>query len=146
MDCPAYRHSSVARVFMIDLNRFKDRLGVSVVGSQPAAAAEIQTPRQPAACPGSRSAPDGHAAFLQPVPHRSARPAAGPVVATPAISVGGVLHAPAELIQAVERGNVPEGQRGHYDLNDSMIDWTSAREANRWHRRYLRMIRHRLAS
>jgi hypothetical protein len=51
-----------------------------------------------------------------------------------------------ELIQAVETGNVPAGQLGHYDLNDSMIDWTSAREANRWHRRYLRMLRHRLAS
>ena len=51
-----------------------------------------------------------------------------------------------ELIEAVERGDVPNGQRGHYDLNDSMIDWTQARAANRWHRRYLRMIRHRLAS
>ena len=51
-----------------------------------------------------------------------------------------------QLIHAVETGDVPEGQRGHYDLNDSMIDWTSAREANRWHRRYMRMIRQRLAN
>jgi hypothetical protein len=51
-----------------------------------------------------------------------------------------------ELIRAVETGAVPEGQRGHYDLNDSIIDWTSARTANQWHRRYMRMIRDRLTS
>jgi hypothetical protein len=51
-----------------------------------------------------------------------------------------------EFIRAVETGNVPEAQRGHYDLNDSMIDWSSARVANQWHRRYMRMLRDRLAS
>jgi hypothetical protein len=50
-----------------------------------------------------------------------------------------------ELISTVEIGNVPEGQRGHYDLNDSMIDWSQARAASHWHRRYLKMIRQRLA-
>jgi len=51
-----------------------------------------------------------------------------------------------EFIRAVETGSVPEGQRGHYDLNDSIIDWTSARVANQWHRRYMRMIRDRLVA
>jgi len=51
-----------------------------------------------------------------------------------------------EFIRTVESGDVPEGQRGHYDLNDSMIDWTEARAANRWHRRYWRMIRQRVDS
>ena len=46
-----------------------------------------------------------------------------------------------EIIRAVETGGVPEGQRGHYDLNDSIIDWTSARAALQRHRRYMRMIR-----
>lgn len=32
-----------------------------------------------------------------------------------------------ELIDAVERGNIPDGQLGDYDINDSMIDWSSAR-------------------
>ena len=49
-----------------------------------------------------------------------------------------------ELIRAVEQGDVPQQQRGHYDLNDSMIDWTQARAANRPYRRYLRMLQHRL--
>ena len=51
-----------------------------------------------------------------------------------------------EFIRTVETGAVPEGQRGHYDLNDSIIDWTSARTANQRHRRYMRMIRDRLTS
>lgn len=33
-----------------------------------------------------------------------------------------------ESIDAVERGDVPEGQLGDYDMNDSMIDWSSARK------------------
>jgi len=49
-----------------------------------------------------------------------------------------------EFIRAVETGLIPDGQRGHYDLNNSMIDWTSARAANQRHRRYMRMIRDRL--
>jgi hypothetical protein len=51
-----------------------------------------------------------------------------------------------ECIRTVETGAVPEGQRGHYDLNDSIIDWTSARTANQRHRRYMSMIRDRLTS
>jgi hypothetical protein len=48
------------------------------------------------------------------------------------------------IIQAVESGAVPENQTGDYDLNDSMVDWSSAREAlrrNRWWRRYLSGVR-----
>jgi hypothetical protein len=49
-----------------------------------------------------------------------------------------------EFVRAVESGDVPEGQRGHYDLNDSMIDWSQARAANTWRHRYMRMLRQRL--
>lgn len=45
------------------------------------------------------------------------------------------------LIGRIERGDVPEAQRGDYDLNDSMIDWTSGRGAlrrNTWWRRLSR--------
>jgi hypothetical protein len=31
------------------------------------------------------------------------------------------------LIEAVEAGTVPDAQRGDHDINDSMVDWTSAR-------------------
>lgn len=32
-----------------------------------------------------------------------------------------------DLIRRIEAGDVPEGQRGDYDLNDSMVDWSGAR-------------------
>lgn len=38
-----------------------------------------------------------------------------------------------ELIAQVEVGDVPEGQRGMHDMDDSMIDWSAAR-APRWRR------------
>jgi hypothetical protein len=31
------------------------------------------------------------------------------------------------LIERIEASEVPETQRGDYDLNDSMLDWSSAR-------------------
>ncbi len=49
-----------------------------------------------------------------------------------------------EIVRMVELGNVPDGQRGHYDLNDSIINWTDQRAAARWHRRYYRLLRDRL--
>jgi hypothetical protein len=36
-----------------------------------------------------------------------------------------------ELVARVEAGDVPDAQRGDHDLNDSMIDWTAARRAQR---------------
>jgi hypothetical protein len=38
------------------------------------------------------------------------------------------------LIERIERGDVPDGQRGDYDLNDSMFDWSGARR-RAWLRR-----------
>ena len=32
------------------------------------------------------------------------------------------------LIQKIEQDEVPDGQRGHYDINDSMVDWSSVRK------------------
>jgi hypothetical protein len=32
-----------------------------------------------------------------------------------------------DLIQQIECGDIPEGQRGHHDMNDSMVDWSSVR-------------------
>ncbi|WP_197424799.1 capsular biosynthesis protein [Bordetella sp. N] len=49
-----------------------------------------------------------------------------------------------ELIAAVESGQVPAAQRGHYDVHDSMIDWSQQRAATRRHKRWLRMLKDRL--
>ncbi len=42
------------------------------------------------------------------------------------------------LIQQIEKGDVPEAQRGCHDMNDSMVDWSSARKPL-WKRAMKRM-------
>ena len=51
-----------------------------------------------------------------------------------------------ELIHKIETGNVPEAQRGVHDINDSLVDWTTARTAlrqNRWWKRLRKRVQHR---
>jgi hypothetical protein len=49
-----------------------------------------------------------------------------------------------ELISRVEVGDVPDGQRGDFELNDTMIDWSSARadirQAPAWKRAARRVV------
>jgi len=43
-----------------------------------------------------------------------------------------------EIIHKIETGNIPEAQRGDCDINESLVDWTSAKTAlkqNRWWKR-----------
>jgi hypothetical protein len=51
-----------------------------------------------------------------------------------------------ELIRRIESGDVPEAQRGDYDVNDSMIDWNDVRAAIKrqrpaWKRALRRAVR-----
>ncbi|HEY0947723.1 MAG TPA: hypothetical protein VGD81_20740 [Opitutaceae bacterium] len=44
-----------------------------------------------------------------------------------------------ELVRRIETDDLPPAQRGDYDLNDSLVDWSDARAAlatNRWWKRY----------
>ncbi|WP_424812488.1 hypothetical protein [Roseococcus sp. YIM B11640] len=50
------------------------------------------------------------------------------------------------LVAAVESGQVPDDQRGHYDVRDSMIDWSAERARTRRHRRLWRMLAERLGA
>src|SRR5690606_28406386 len=49
-------------------------------------------------------------------------------------------HTLPELIDRIERDDVPDRQRGHYDINDSMIDWSEPRRRNTKMRRWLRHL------
>ncbi len=51
-----------------------------------------------------------------------------------------------DLISKVETGDIPEAQRGDYDLNDSMLDWSEQRAANRRGRRLWRLFKERLGA
>lgn len=45
------------------------------------------------------------------------------------------------LVAQVEAGDMPEAQLGDYDVNDSLIDWTTARAAARGQRWWMRFAR-----
>jgi hypothetical protein len=49
------------------------------------------------------------------------------------------------LIQNIEHGEVPDGQLGDYDMNDSMVDWSSVRRSA-WRRKlgHLQLIYRRM--
>ncbi|MCI2238421.1 hypothetical protein MO973_17710 [Paenibacillus sp. TRM 82003] len=54
-----------------------------------------------------------------------------------------------EVVRRVEAGEVPPGQLGDYDVNDSFVDWSSAREALRrqtWQRRLARRAGERVSA
>ncbi|RKP53594.1 glycosyltransferase family 2 protein [Pararobbsia silviterrae] len=50
----------------------------------------------------------------------------------------------AQLVEAVESNRIPDAQRGHYDVHDSLIDWSSERLRTRRHKRLLRLLKDRL--
>jgi hypothetical protein len=47
------------------------------------------------------------------------------------------------LIDRIEHGDIPDAQRGHYDVHDSLIDWSAQRRMDsryyRWHRHIRRL-------
>ena len=47
-----------------------------------------------------------------------------------------------ELIERIEGGDIPDGQLGEYDINGSMIDWTSALKEKSPLRRFMRAVNH----
>jgi hypothetical protein len=49
------------------------------------------------------------------------------------------------LIGAVESGVLPDAQRGHYDVDDCLIDWASERQRTRRHKRLMRLFKDRLS-
>jgi hypothetical protein len=47
-----------------------------------------------------------------------------------------------DIINRIETGNVPAGQLGDHNLNDSMIDWSSARAEQTFQKRMMRHFKH----
>ena len=50
-----------------------------------------------------------------------------------------------QLVLDMESGAVPDSQRGAYEVNDDMVDWSIPRAQSRRHRRILRMLGDRLS-
>src|SRR5262249_21656434 len=143
----AYRHMHVSsRTFMVDLNRFKACLGtLSLMAPSPLEKLKARLLGQPGRTIGAELVMSKamERAHLYRIDMLGSLPGMWGLH-PPYRSAEFYDRLPA-IIRAVEAGEIPEGQRGDFDLNDSMIDWSQARAANRWHKRYLRMIRHRLS-
>jgi len=144
---PAYRYMHASsRVFMIDLDRFKSRLGV--LPFIPTSAVQ----KLKGKLLGNPSQTIGAELLLSRTMQRSGLYLINMLGSEPGMWS---LHPPyrsdefyhrlPEIIRAVESADVPDAQRGHFDLNDSMIDWTGARLANSRYRRYMRIVRQRLS-
>jgi hypothetical protein len=128
-DSPAFRfHTFSSRLFLIDRRRLRERvlpleltgpirlvsrLKAKLHGNPPYGAAEIAI---------------GHAmvkAGLSRVDFLGAEP--GMWSLHPPFRSPEFYEALPRLIERIEASEVPETQRGDYDLNDSMLDWSSAR-------------------
>jgi hypothetical protein len=46
------------------------------------------------------------------------------------------------LIQRIEAGDIPDQQRGHHDINDSMFDWSELRAQLTWRRKFKRHLQY----
>ena len=143
---PAYRFKSAStRIFMMDLQRLRDRLGVL----------PLLAPDLISRCKSRL--------LGNPPDAREAEVILGEVLKANDLwrvdflgREPGMwsLHPPyrsetfyarlPELIAAVESSQVPDAQRGDYDMNDSMIDWSAQRANARRYRRLARLLRDRL--
>lgn len=135
---PALRFSHMStRSFLIDLDRFRTKVGALRVERT---APPRWTRRSPGAAPLeislSRALRDHE---LGRIDLLGADP--GMWVLHPPYRTESFLHALPELIGRIESGDVPDGQRGDFDLNDSMVDWSRARQRQGRQQRRERVIR-----
>ncbi|MFZ2101140.1 MAG: glycosyltransferase family 2 protein, partial [Oricola sp.] len=139
---PAYRFDTVStRIFLMDMARFKERIGTLPL-DPPSLARRLR-------------------AFLLGNPTEAL---SAEMVLTNALRAHGLgnmhflgsgdgmysLHPPFHfpafhaalpgLIARIEQGDIPDGQRGDYDINNSMFDLTPASQQHRWHRRARRRL------
>jgi len=147
VDAPAYRFSTVStRIFMMDMQRFADRIGVLDL-VRPGAARRL------------RSALYGESPLSMPAEEvLSANMIAHGLSRIDYLGTGSgmfSLHPPFRssefyaqlpaLIARIERGDIPEGQKGDYDINAAMMDWSSALHAKRPSARYRKALAQLLA-
>ncbi len=140
---PAYRFDGVStRIFMIDMARFdaeaaplaltrpdwRRRLRSRVFGHQP-----VSMPAEEVLSANMRARGlfridmlgSGEGAFSLHPPYRSAE----------------FYAALPGLIARIEADDIPDGQRGDYDVNASMVDWTSALREKARAKRYRKAFR-----
>lgn len=139
---PAYKFSTVStRIFMIDMKRFANRIGAL-------------DPVAPDGMRRLRASLFGESPLSMPAEEvLSANMMARGLKRIDYLGTGAglfSLHPPfrspefydqlPQLIARIERGDIPEGQKGDYDINASMMDWSSALHAKRPAARYRKAL------
>lgn len=139
---PAYRFSTVStRIFMMDMRRFVARIGALDLvrpdfKRRLRARAYDETPRS---MPAEEVLSANLAARgLSRIDYLGEE--AGMYSLHPPYRMPEFYARLPELIARIERGDIPEGQRGDFDINASMIDWSVALEAKRPAVRYRKAL------
>lgn len=139
---PAYRFSTVStRIFMMDMRRFFSRIG----------ALELLRPdfrrRMRALAFGEmpRSMPAEEMLSANLAAHGLSRidylgQGKGMFSLHPPYRTPEFYQRLPEFISRIEQGDIPEGQRGDFDMNASMIDWSAALVAKRPVARYRKAL------
>lgn len=139
---PAYRFSTVStRIFMMDMRRFASRIG-SLDLLQPdfkrrmrsLAFGEIPRSMPAEEMLSATLASQG----LSRIDYLGQ--GAGMFSLHPPYRTAEFYRMLPELIARIENGDIPEGQRGDFDMNASMIDWSAALAAKRPSARYRKAL------
>lgn len=148
LDSPAWRFPTVStRIFMIDMQRFKQRIG-SIKLLRPDLKRRLRSyafNQKPLSMPAEEALSTdmmvrklyridylgtGQGMYSLHPPYRSPQFYA----ALPA------------LIKRIESGDIPESQRGDFDINSSMVDWSSALATKTRSKRYLKALKHLISA
>ncbi|PHP65122.1 capsular biosynthesis protein [Zhengella mangrovi] len=139
---PAWRFNSVStRIFLMDMARFESRIGhlalerpsksqrlrAFLLGNPPQALSAEMVLSNTLKAHGM-----GNMHFLG--------SAEGMYSLHPPFHFEAFHKALPDLVARIERGEIPEGQRGDYDLNPSMVDLTPGLANHVWHRRARRRL------
>ncbi|MCX7304370.1 MAG: glycosyltransferase family 2 protein [Hyphomicrobiales bacterium] len=140
---PAYRFRSVStRIFLTDMARFKTRIGALPL-DRPDASQRLRAfllgnpPEALSAEMVLSNALDAHG--LGNLHLRGSGD--GMYSLHPPYHFPAFHEALPGIIERIERGDIPDAQRGDYDINNSMFDMSPASSQHRWHRRARRRLK-----
>lgn len=148
LDIPAWRFPTVStRIFMIDMERFQNRVG-SLELLRPNFKRRIRSyafNQKPLSMPAEEVLSanmisrklcrldymgTGKGMYSLHPPYRSPQF----YIALPA------------LIKRIEKGDIPESQRGDFDINSSMMDWSTALAGKTRSKRYIKALKHLISA
>lgn len=147
LEFPAYRFTTVStRIFLMDMRRFAARVG-SLELLRPDRFRRLRA-RAYGQSPLTMPAEEMLSANMMRLGlNRVDMLGSGPGMYSlhPPYRSGEFYEQLPALVGAIESGDIPEGQRGDFDINSSMLDWSSALADKTPARRIVRAVRQLIA-